>query len=128
MRYYLLFLAVVVGATSWFGSHDPDQSPSSVSISSPQAATSAIALATCEIGRALDSTKDYFYSSWDDSRLRKWLEDHGVVEASKSTDRSQLITLVSQYFHEASDPVWQSWSDDYMVGHVRLSPLSQSSS
>lgn len=141
MRLYwplFIFLALVQ-ATSWFGSDDPVDCSSITSAPSAayshasrevRAATNTVsdtaAQATRELGRAFDETKDHVFSTWDDSRLRKWLEDHDMVEARKANTRQELLDLANRYFREASDPVWQTWSDSYMhewlVAHNLLPP------
>jgi hypothetical protein len=77
--------------------------------------SSVIAQATHDVGRAFDDSKDYVYSTWDDNRLRTWLEDHGVIEARKASTRSELMKLANDYYRKAADPIWHSWSDSYMV-------------
>lgn len=128
MRIYWLFLfsVTVVNASSWFGSSDPVDcssilSPSPTSSVANQACTashsisSIAAQATREVVRAFDDTKDYVYSTWDDSRLRKWLEDSGVVEARKAKTHTELVNLANHYMGKVTDPIWQSWSDSYLV-------------
>lgn len=141
MRLYgtLLIFLTVVHATSWFGSDDPVDCSSITSAPDAaqshasrqaQAASRAVSVtaaqATREVARAFDESKDHVFSTWDDSRLRKWLEDHGVVEARKANTRTELLSLANRYLHKASDPVWQTWSDSYMrewlVAHNLLSP------
>lgn len=127
MRIYWLFLfsIALVNASSWFGSSDPVDcssilSPSLTSSVASQACTAShsisniAAQATREAVRAFDDTKDYIYSTWDDSRLRKWLEDNGVVEARKAKTHTELVNLANHYTRKVSVPAWQSWSDSYM--------------
>jgi hypothetical protein len=80
-----------------------------------KSASSIVAQATQDVGRAFDDSKDYVYSAWDDNRLRSWLEDHGVVEASKASTHTDLIKLANDYCRTAVEPVWKAWSDSYMV-------------
>ncbi|KAL4063031.1 hypothetical protein V8B97DRAFT_1993253 [Scleroderma yunnanense] len=134
-----LLSITLVNASSWFGSSDPVDcssilSPSSTSTSSsanqaysaPHSISNIAAQATHEVARAFDNTKDYLYSTWDDSHLRKWLEEHGVVEARNAKTHTELTNLANHYFHKVSDPVWHSWSDSYMrewlVAHNLVPP------
>jgi len=146
MRIYWLFLfsIALVNASSWFGSSDPVDcssilSPSLTSSVASQACTashsisSIAAQATREAVRAFDDTKDYIYSTWDDSRLRKWLEDNGVVEARKAKTHTELVNLANHYTRKVSVPAWQSWSDSYMVNqplgsHEKCLPSAGSTS
>lgn len=128
MRIYWPFLLSItlVDASSWFGSTDPVHCSSIVSPSATSSAASwasnasrsvcnIAAQATQEVAREFDSTKDYIFTTWDDSELRKWLEENGVVEARKAKSRTELIDLANYYVCKVSDPVWQTWSDSYMV-------------
>ncbi|KAI6038000.1 hypothetical protein EDC04DRAFT_3114032 [Pisolithus marmoratus] len=138
--YWLLFIFLnLVHATSWFGSNDPVDC-SSITSAPPaaqshasrqvQAASRTVsntaAQATRELARTFDETKDHVFATWDDSRLRQWLEDRGVVEARKADTRTELLNLANNYLRKASDPVWQTWSDSYMrewlVVHNLMSP------
>ena len=93
--------------------------------------SSIAAQATREAARALDDTKDYVYSTWDDNRLRDYLEKKGVVEAKHASTRLELLRLMRQQYRKASDPVWEGWSDSYMrewlIAHNLLEPSDTSS-
>lgn len=80
-----------------------------------QCISSAVIQATNEVARAIDDSKDYIYSTWDDSRFRTWLEEHGVVEARTANTRDELIRLSNDYFSKATSAVWETWSDSYIV-------------
>ncbi|KAG1841531.1 hypothetical protein DFJ58DRAFT_808004 [Suillus subalutaceus] len=96
-----------------------------------KSASSIVAQATQDVGRAFDDGKDYIHSTWDDSRLRSWLEDHGVIEARKTSTHSELMKLANDYCRTAVEPVWNAWSDSYMrewlVSHNLLSPSDTAS-
>ncbi|KAG1744641.1 uncharacterized protein EDB91DRAFT_1123684 [Suillus paluster] len=96
-----------------------------------KSASSIVAQATQEVGRTFDESKDYVYSTWDDNRLRSWLEDHGVVEAGQASTRAELIKLANDYYRNSSEPVWNTWSDSYMrewlISHNLLSPSDTAS-
>ncbi|KAG1854624.1 hypothetical protein F4604DRAFT_1802326 [Suillus subluteus] len=96
-----------------------------------KSASSIVAQATQDVGRAFDDGKDYIHSTWDDSRLRSWLEDHGVIEARKASTHSELMKLANDYCRTAVEPVWNAWSDSYMrewlVSHNLLSPSDTAS-
>ncbi|KAH7882217.1 hypothetical protein F5I97DRAFT_1939653 [Phlebopus sp. FC_14] len=104
---YYSSLASAAGSSACAGVTDTAYSAS-------KSISSAAAQATSEVGRAFDESKDYVYSTWDDNRLRTWLEEHGVVEAKKASTRSDLIKLVNDYYRKTSKPLWQTWSDSYM--------------
>lgn len=83
--------------------------------SASQRISSAVAQATHEVTRAFDDTKDYVFSSWDDHRLRNWLEEHGIVEAKSANTKDELTRLANDYSRKATSIAWESWSDSYMV-------------
>ncbi|KAH0834054.1 hypothetical protein J3R83DRAFT_11338 [Lanmaoa asiatica] len=94
--------------------------------SASQCIGSAVAQATHEVARAFDDTMDYVYSTWEDHRLRGWLEDHGIVEAKSANTRDELTRLANDYYRKATSAVWESWSDSYirewLVAHNLLKP------
>ncbi|KIJ18261.1 hypothetical protein PAXINDRAFT_110741 [Paxillus involutus ATCC 200175] len=94
--------------------------------SASQSVSSAAAQAAREVSRAIDDSKDYVYSTWDDNRLRSWLEEHGVVEAKKASTREELTKLANDFYRKAADPLWESWSDSYirewLIAHNLLKP------
>ncbi|EIN05924.1 hypothetical protein PUNSTDRAFT_54757 [Punctularia strigosozonata HHB-11173 SS5] len=76
-------------------------------------ASSVVAAATTPVTRKLDETKDYVYSSWDDSALRAYLEEKGVVEPKAKTTREQLLSYMQDTYAKTANPVWRAWSDSY---------------
>ncbi|KAG1852556.1 hypothetical protein C8R48DRAFT_676074 [Suillus tomentosus] len=96
-----------------------------------KSASSIVAQATHDVGRAFDDSRDYVYSAWDDNHLRSWLEDHGVVEARKASTHSELTKLANDYCRTAVEPVWNVWSDSYirewLISHNLLSPSDTAS-
>lgn len=83
--------------------------------SASQYISDTAAQATHEVVRAFDDTKDYVYSTWDDNRLRSWLEDHGIIESKSARTRDELTRLANDYYHKVTSAVWESWSDSYIV-------------
>ncbi|KAG1777905.1 hypothetical protein EV702DRAFT_968855 [Suillus placidus] len=96
-----------------------------------KSASSIVAQATQDVGRAFDASKDYVYLAWDDNRLRSWLENHGVVEARQASTHVELMKLANDYCRTAVEPVWNFWSDSYMrewlISHHLLSPSDTAS-
>jgi hypothetical protein len=85
-------------------------------------ASTAVAQATKDVVRKMEDGKDYVYSTWDEGRLRQFLEDKGVVDkksASKLT-RKQLLEKMRGAYTSVSEPIWDSWSDSYMVRFILL--------
>jgi hypothetical protein len=79
-------------------------------------ATAAVVQATHDVTRKLDDTKDYVYSTWDDGRLRKFLEDRGIVDkkAAGKMSRQQMLDKMRDGYASVSEPVWETWSDSYI--------------
>lgn len=84
-----------------------------------QSLSSVAAHATDAASRTLDSTKDYVYSTWDDSKLRNYLESKGVVvEEQARQSRNDLLGLMYDAYAKVTDPVYHAWSDSYLVRRV----------
>lgn len=84
-----------------------------------QSLSNIAAQATRNVGRAPDVSKDYVYSTWDDNRLRSYLESKGVqVQAEAKKNRAYLLNLMRDAYTSITNPVWQSWSDSYLVRTV----------
>ncbi|KAF9234015.1 hypothetical protein BU15DRAFT_66091 [Melanogaster broomeanus] len=77
--------------------------------SASQTVSDVAAQAVSGVTRVFDDSKDYVYSTWDDNRLRSWLEDHGIP--SDAASRSSLIGEMERYYYNISDKVWNTWSD-----------------
>lgn len=85
-------------------------------------ASTTIAQATKDAVRKMDDGKDYVYSTWDEGKLRKYLEDKGVVDkkASSKLTKQQLLEKMRGAYASVTEPIWDSWSDSYMVRPVLL--------
>ncbi|KAA1478192.1 hypothetical protein DENSPDRAFT_845383 [Dentipellis sp. KUC8613] len=79
-----------------------------------QSISSAIAAATNEVSRQLDDSKDYVYSTWDDNKLRSWLEQQGVLKSKQQATRDDMLRLMRENYAKTTQPVWDSWSDSYL--------------
>lgn len=84
-------------------------------------ASSAIAQATTEVAHALDDSKDYVYSTWDDSRLRQFLQDKGLVEPHVETTREQLLRKMRTAYNRPGDAAYNAWADSYIVSVMVVS-------
>lgn len=62
----------------------------------------------------MDATKDYVYSTWDDNRMRSWLQEHGI-ETKPHHSRTDLMGRMNEVWHnKINDPIYNSWSDNYL--------------
>ncbi|KAG6811392.1 hypothetical protein H0H92_007636 [Tricholoma furcatifolium] len=91
-----------------------------------QSLSSFAAHATDAAGKVLDNTKDYVYSSWDDNKLRRYLESHGIALEDEKHSRNQLLDLMRDTYAKVADPVYEAFSDSYLhnwlVSHNVIHP------
>jgi hypothetical protein len=80
------------------------------------------AQATREAARQLDDAKDYVYSTWDDNRLRSYLVEKGTAAKDVADKkRADLLTLMRDVYARVTTPIWEAWSESYMVRTFLLS-------
>ncbi|KAG5653146.1 hypothetical protein H0H81_002138 [Sphagnurus paluster] len=92
-----------------------------------QTLSSLVAHATNGAARALDDSKDYVYSNWNDAKIRSYLVSKGVrVKEGAAQSRDQLLNLMRDTYAKASEPIYEAWSDSYLnewlVSHNIISP------
>lgn len=79
-------------------------------------ASSVIAQATRSAARQLDDTKDYVYSTWEDSQLREYLEKKGTsAKDIAEKKRSDLLVMMRDGYAAVANPIWEAWSTSYLV-------------
>ncbi|KAI0659570.1 hypothetical protein C8Q70DRAFT_1053922 [Cubamyces menziesii] len=78
-----------------------------------KSASSIAALATDNAAIALEDTKDYVYSTWDDNRIRSYLQEHGIVEPP-ATPRNKLLAKMKETYAATVTPIYKAWSDSYI--------------
>lgn len=66
--------------------------------------------------RELNDSKDFIYSSWNDNELRSFLEKKGIIRTKSQIKRDELLKGMRQYYAALADPVYDAWSDNYIVG------------
>ncbi|GLB44187.1 putative stress-responsive nuclear envelope protein [Lyophyllum shimeji] len=80
-----------------------------------ESVSSIAAQATETAAQALDDTKDFVYSTWDNNRLRKYLESKGVqVKEGAAQSRNELLRLMRDAYAKVANPVYEAWSDSYL--------------
>ncbi|KAE9388916.1 hypothetical protein BT96DRAFT_980887 [Gymnopus androsaceus JB14] len=94
---------------------------SAASMGSTTSATSAVtsyaAQATADLPQhPLDDTKDYIWSTWDDTKLRKYLVQQGVIDdrTAAGKKRDELIAMAKDGYKSAEGTIWETWSDSYI--------------
>lgn len=65
--------------------------------------------------KALDDSKDYIYSTWSDSQMKDYLVSQGALKSDAQKTRSQYLKMMQEQYAAVTDPVWQAWSDSYIV-------------
>ena len=78
--------------------------------------SSFISTSTDSALKAFDESKDYVYSTWDDSQMKDYLVSRGVLKSDAQKTRDQYLQLMKDNYAAVADPVWQAWSDSYIVG------------
>lgn len=53
--------------------------------------------------------------SWDDNRLRSYLEEKGVIKTKQQATRDELLAKMKETYVKTANPVWQAWSTSYIV-------------
>ncbi|TDL26870.1 hypothetical protein BD410DRAFT_782959 [Rickenella mellea] len=104
--------ASAAASTAVYGDKKYQASKSASSLTS--SAASVAAQATETLARTLDNSKDYVYSTWDDNKLRSYLEDKGVIKTKQQATRDQLLNYMKETYASVSEPVWTAWSDSYI--------------
>lgn len=85
--------------------------------------SSLVSTSTDSTLRALDDSKDYVYSTWDDSQMKNHLVSHGVIKSDAQKTRDQYLKLMKEHYAAVADPVWQAWSDSYIVSCLNDRPF-----
>jgi len=70
--------------------------------------------ATADASRRFHESEDYFFETWDDNRLRRFLQEKGFLEANDKTYRKDLLSMVKDAYNSVAEPVWNAWSNSYM--------------
>ncbi|KAE9396091.1 hypothetical protein BT96DRAFT_922351 [Gymnopus androsaceus JB14] len=63
-----------------------------------------------------DATKDYLWSTWDDSQVRDYLVEKGVIDGRTAAGkkRDELIQLAQEHYASTEGKAWELWSDSYI--------------
>jgi len=100
-------------STALYGDSAHQASKSASSVVSK--ATSAVSQATDDTMHVLDMQRDYIYSTWDDNKLRNYLEEKGVIKSKAQLRRDELLHKMYDAYAAVVDPIWEAWSDSYIV-------------
>ncbi|KIK56582.1 hypothetical protein GYMLUDRAFT_229987 [Collybiopsis luxurians FD-317 M1] len=90
---------------------------SSTALSATSAVASFAAQATADLPQhPLDDTKDYVWSTWDDTNLRKYLVQKGVIDdrTAAGKKRDELIAMIKDGYKNTEENAWEMWSDSYI--------------
>jgi len=105
--------ASATASTAVYGDKKAQASKSVYSMASQ--ATSAAAQATKDAARSLDQSKDYIYSTWDENQMRSYLEGKGLLKTKQQKRKDELVKMMNDAWGTVANPVWEAWSDSYMV-------------
>lgn len=95
--------------------YEASASATSLAAEASKSAASAYATASAFASAKMDDSKDYVYSTWDDNRLRTYLEEKGVIRTKQQVARDEMLAKMQGVYNSATDPIYNSWSDSYMV-------------
>ncbi|KAG7447373.1 uncharacterized protein BT62DRAFT_931208 [Guyanagaster necrorhizus] len=79
-----------------------------------QSLSRIVAQATSDVLRAMDDSKDYVYSTWDDNKLRDYLVKKGVLKSKTEKKREELLAMMKDAYYSVADPVWEAWSSSFI--------------
>lgn len=74
-----------------------------------------VATGTDNALKTFDESKDYVYSTWGDTQMKEYLVSRGVLKSDAQKTRDQYLKLMKEHYAAVADPVWQAWSDSYLV-------------
>ena len=57
---------------------------------------------------------DTAYSDWDESELKTWLVEHGIIKSNAQVQKEKLQKLVADNYATAHDTVYGGWRDSDM--------------
>jgi hypothetical protein len=120
--------ASAVASTAVYGDskYQASKSVSSLLSTASVASSTALAQSTETLARALDDTKDYVYSTWDDNKLRSYLEEKGVIKTKQQLRRDELLAYMHDAYAKVTSPIWEAWSDSYLVSASIILPQNLS--
>ncbi|KAL1745325.1 hypothetical protein HDZ31DRAFT_73636 [Schizophyllum fasciatum] len=72
------------------------------------------AQATNDVARAIDDSKDYVYSTWDDTRLKSYLVENGYLKSNEQKRRDELLAMMRDAYAKVTNPIWEAWTDSYI--------------
>ncbi|THH01684.1 hypothetical protein EW145_g6869 [Phellinidium pouzarii] len=105
-----------VVSTALYGVPSDQASASATSLYSAASDTvsGAAAQASETFARALDDSKDYVYSTWDQNQLRDYLVDKGVINSNQQMSREKMLEYMRDAYAKITDPIWDAYSDSYL--------------
>jgi hypothetical protein len=106
-------MASEAASTAIYGDTKDQMSKSAESVASQ--ASAAAARASEGVARSFDDSKDYVYSTWTDNQLRSYLEEKGLLKTKAQKQKNELLQMMHDAWGKIADPVWEAWSDSYIV-------------
>ena len=68
-----------------------------------------------QVHKSFDQSKDYVYSTWSDNEMRTWLEKKGLIKTKSEKKKDELLQMMHDAYGSVANPVWEAWSDSYLV-------------
>jgi len=70
--------------------------------------------ATADAARRFQESEEYLYTTWDDNRLRRYLEEKGILRPNEEAQRTDLLRMARNVYSKVTTPLWDAWSTSYM--------------
>lgn len=106
-------MASAAASTAIYGDAKYQMSKNAASAVSQVSA--AAARASKDVARNFDDSKDYVYSTWTDNQLRSHLEEKGLLKTKSKKQKDELLQMMHDAWGKVANPVWEAWSDSYIV-------------
>ncbi|CAO1618319.1 unnamed protein product [Sympodiomycopsis kandeliae] len=99
------------------------KSAQSVAAEASKSANAAYA----QVTNNFDANKDYVWSTWKDSELRKWLIDNNVIKSDYEAKRDELVSTAEKYSNTLTDQgrAYYAWSDAKLKEYLYAVGLSK---
>ena len=90
-------------------------------------ASKSASAAYAQVTGNFDANKDYVWSSWKDSELRKWLIQNNVIKSDYEAKRDELVSTAEGYANTLTSEgrAYYAWSDAKLKEYLYALGLSK---
>ncbi|TFK71563.1 hypothetical protein BDN72DRAFT_793756 [Pluteus cervinus] len=76
--------------------------------------SSVLSQASADATRKFHDSEDYIYATWDDNRLRHFLEDKGILKPNQDAKRTDMLGMMKDAYSSIAN--YNDWSTSYIRG------------